>query len=108
MLLQIRHLTQYRYAAPVRESVMELWMQPQKTSRQRLINFDLSIDPAAQTFNHVDVYGNVVHHFDIPQSHDLLTIRASATVENRARPTASVYWPRSRGATSRLRYWITD
>jgi transglutaminase-like putative cysteine protease len=85
MLLQIRHLTQYRYAAPVRESVMELWMQPQKTSRQRLINFDLSIDPAAQTFSHIDVYGNVVHHFDIPQSHDLLTIRASATVETSER-----------------------
>ena len=85
MLLQIRHLTQYRYAGPVRESVMELWMQPQKTSRQRLINFDLSIDPAAQTFSHVDVYGNIVHHFDIPLSHDLLTIRASATVDTTER-----------------------
>lgn len=87
MLLQIRHLTQYRYAERVRESVMELWMQPQKTSRQRLVSFDLSIDPAAHTFSHIDVYGNVVQHFDIPQPHDLLTIRATATVETTERQT---------------------
>ena len=36
MLLEIRHVTQYQYAFPVRESVMEVWMQPQKGVRQRL------------------------------------------------------------------------
>jgi len=32
MLLEIRHVTQYQYDVPVRESVMEVWMQPQKGS----------------------------------------------------------------------------
>ena len=32
MLLEVRHVTQYHYAGPVRESVMELWMQPQKSA----------------------------------------------------------------------------
>ena len=48
MLLEIRHLTQYRYDAPVRESVMELWVQPQKSASQRLISFELELDPPAQ------------------------------------------------------------
>ena len=48
MFLEIRHVTEYHYAAPVRESVMELWMQPQKSALQRLISFDLALDPNAQ------------------------------------------------------------
>ena len=86
MLLEVRHLTQYQYAGPVRESVMELWMQPQKNARQRLISFDLAIDPAAHHFSYNDVFGNSVYHFDVPQPHDLLTIRATAVVETSSGP----------------------
>jgi transglutaminase-like putative cysteine protease len=81
MLLEIRHLTRYRYAEPVRESVMELWMQPQKSARQRLISFELDLDPVAQLFSYVDVYGNAVYHFDVPPPHQVLTIKARAAVE---------------------------
>jgi transglutaminase-like putative cysteine protease len=81
MLLEIRHLTRYRYAEPVRESVMELWMQPQRSSRQRLVSFDLELEPAAQLFSYLDMFGNAVHHFDVPQPHTELTIRACAVVE---------------------------
>jgi transglutaminase-like putative cysteine protease len=81
MLLEVRHLTQYRYAGPVRESVMELWMQPQKNARQRLISFELAIEPASHHFSYADVFGNPVYHFDVPQPHELLTIRATSVVE---------------------------
>ena len=84
MLLEIRHMTRYRYAAPVRETVMELWMQPQKSGRQRLVSFDLELDPVAQLFSYVDAFGNAVYHFDAPQPHDQLTIRATAVVETEA------------------------
>ena len=30
MLLEVRHVTRYHYAAPVRESLMEVWMQPER------------------------------------------------------------------------------
>lgn len=86
MLLEIRHVTQYRYAAPVRESVMEVWMQPQKSSRQRLVSFDLELDPAAQLFSFADSFGNPVYHFDVPQPHDQLTITAHAAVETQPPP----------------------
>jgi transglutaminase-like putative cysteine protease len=81
MLLEIRHLTQYHYAAPVRESVIELWVQPQKGGRQRLVSFELEIEPSVQLFSYADSFGNAVYHFDVPQPHTHLSIQARSTVE---------------------------
>lgn len=86
MLLEIRHVTQYRYADYVRESVMELWMQPQKSARVRLVSFDLELDPPAQIFSYPDSFGNAVYHFDVPQPHDKLSITARSAVETEAPP----------------------
>jgi transglutaminase-like putative cysteine protease len=100
MLLEIRHLTRYRYAEPVRESVMELWMQPQKSQRQRLVSFELDLDPASQLFSYVDVFGNAVYHFDVPHPHDRLTIKARAAVETA--PLTIGADPLDRGEWNRL------
>jgi len=81
VLLEIRHVTQYQYVDAVRESVMELWMQPQKSARQRLVSFELEIDPPAQLFSYADSFGNAVYHFDVPHPHDRLTITARSAVE---------------------------
>jgi transglutaminase-like putative cysteine protease len=81
MLLDIRHLTQYHYAAPVRESVIELWVQPQKGGSQRLISFELEIEPSVQVFSYADAFGNAVYHFDVPQPHEHLAIHAHSTVQ---------------------------
>ena len=81
MLLEIRHVTQYHYERPVRESLMELWMQPQKGARQRLVSFELDVEPAAQLFSYPDSFGNAVYHFDVPHPHDRLTIIARSAVE---------------------------
>ena len=86
MLLDIRHVTRYHYERPIRESLMELRMQPQKSIRQRLISFDLELDPRAQLFSYIDPFGNAVHHFDVPQPHDELTIVARACVETQDPP----------------------
>lgn len=86
MLLEIRHVTQYHYERPVRESLMELWMQPQKTARQRLVSFELDLEPAAQVFSYADSFGNAVYHFDVPQPHDKLTIVARSAVETEPPP----------------------
>jgi transglutaminase-like putative cysteine protease len=84
VLLEIRHVTQYHYEGPVRESVMECWMQPQKGARQRLVSFELELDPPAQLFSYPDTFGNAVYHFDVPQPHDRLTIVARSAVETQA------------------------
>ena len=41
-------------------------MQPQKRRRQRLMSFELELDPAAQLFSYADSFGNAVYHFDVP------------------------------------------
>ncbi|WP_374471407.1 transglutaminase domain-containing protein [Phenylobacterium sp.] len=86
MLLEVRHVTQYQYEAPVRESVMELWMQPQRSHSQRLVSFELELDPPAKLFSYADAFGNAVYHFDVPQPHDRLTITARAAVETQPPP----------------------
>jgi transglutaminase-like putative cysteine protease len=101
VLLAVRHSTRYQYDKPVRESVMELWMQPQKRANQRLISFELEIDPAAQLFSYADTFGNAVYHFDIPQPHERLTIMSRSAVETE--PPAALPDQLDRGEWDRLR-----
>jgi len=84
MLLDVRHVTQYHYDHLVRESVMEVWMQPQKSHNQRLVRFELDVEPAAQLFSYADTFGNAVYYFDVPQPHEELTLVASAAVDTMA------------------------
>jgi transglutaminase-like putative cysteine protease len=85
MLLEIRHVTEYHYAGPVRESVMELWMQPQRSGAQRLVSFEIDVDPPARLFSYADSFGNAVYHFDVPQPHTSLRIEARSAVETNPR-----------------------
>ena len=87
MLLEVRHVTQYHYERAVRESVMELRMQPRKSAGQRLISFDLDLEPRAQIFSYADNFGNAVYHFDVPHPHDTLRIEARSAVETQPEQT---------------------
>ncbi|HEY2047984.1 MAG TPA: transglutaminase family protein [Caulobacteraceae bacterium] len=84
MLFDIRHVTEYAYDEPVRESVMELWMQPRSGQRHRLISFELDVDPPAQILSYADSFGNSVKHFDVPFPHRRLSITAHSVVEAHA------------------------
>jgi transglutaminase-like putative cysteine protease len=81
MQYSIRHKTRFRYSAQVSESFTELRMQPRSEGIQRCLDFSITTSPAARVLNHRDSLGNVVHHFDIPAPHKLLTINAVALVE---------------------------
>lgn len=110
MRFDIRHVTQYQYDEPVRESVMELWMQPRGGIGQRLIDFDLEIDPHAQVFSYPDAWGNTVRHFDVPHPHSKLTITARSTVEtatiSEAPPVLPMEeWSRLKADTTRAESW---
>ena len=77
----IRHITRFAYDAPIRESVMEIRMQPRTELVQRCLRFELSTQPRAHVSSYVDPMGNMVHHFDIPAEHTGLTITAESIVE---------------------------
>lgn len=80
MFYAIRHITRFRYSAPIYENLMEVRMQPRNDDDQQCVNFQLHIRPTARLFTHQDHLGNVIHHFDIPGLHTELTLRAEAVV----------------------------
>jgi transglutaminase-like putative cysteine protease len=81
MFYSIRHVTRFRYSTPIRESVMELRMQPRSEGPQALRSFQINTNPRAQLYAYTDHFGNAVYHFNVLRSHDELRIEAQAVVE---------------------------
>jgi transglutaminase-like putative cysteine protease len=81
MAYSVRHNTSFRHEPAVRESVMEVRMQPRTDFRQRCLSFTLDVTPRANMMLYRDFYGNAVHHFDIPGRHELIEISAQAIVD---------------------------
>ena len=81
MFYSIRHITRFRYTAPVRESVMELRMQPRSEGPQTLRSFQISTNPRAQLYAYTDHLGNAVYHFNLLREHEELRIEVQAVVE---------------------------
>src|SRR5258706_8860932 len=86
MFYSIRHITRYRYDAPIRESVMQLYVQPKSEGPQRLQSFQVTTQPRAALQAYSDHFGNAVYHFDVPGVHQDLQIDAEAAVEVLAQP----------------------
>ena len=81
MYYTIRHTTRFRYSAPINESNMEVRIQPRSEGNQYCLDFQLHTSPRAHIMNYRGEFGNRVHHFDIPNSHNQLTITAQALVD---------------------------
>ena len=87
----IRHLTRFRYANPVSESIMETRMHPRSDSNQHCLTFSLSVSPRCRVFTYRDQFGNNVHHFDIPGDHNQLVIVAESVVEQQPIPEVPAF-----------------
>ena len=81
MFYAIRHFTRYRYSRPIWQSNMEVRMHPRSENMQRCFTFQLSVSPRSRIFSYTDHIGNIIHHFDIPEQHNQLTIIADALVD---------------------------
>ncbi len=81
MAYSVRHITRLCYEPAVRESVMEVRMQPRTDARQRCLSFSLDVSPRANVIMYRDFFGNAVHHFDIPGQHEVIEVGAQAVVE---------------------------
>ncbi|MBZ0280587.1 MAG: transglutaminase family protein [Anaerolineae bacterium] len=86
MYCSIKHITRFRYSAPITQSIMELRMEPRTEGIQRCLSFKLTLNPTANIMIYRDYLGNVVHNFDIPGQHRSLTITAEAQVEMKSAP----------------------
>jgi transglutaminase-like putative cysteine protease len=86
VIYSVRHTTIFRYHPAVRESVMEVRLQPRSDGEQRCLSFILDVDPEANLMQYRDFTGNTVHHFDIAGTHDLVKVTAQSAVEMQAVP----------------------
>ena len=86
MIYSVRHTTTFRYEPAVRESVMEVRLQPRSDGEQRCLNFTLDVEPMANIKQYRDFTGNTVHHFDIAGSHAQVKVTAQSTVEVQSVP----------------------
>jgi transglutaminase-like putative cysteine protease len=112
MYYTVRHTTRFCDGAPITESIMEVRLQPRSEGTQRCLDFRLSTNPVAQIFNYRGENGNRVHHFDVPNRHNHLTITAEAIVEVSAPPTLPeallpAAWDELDALTEDGEYWET-
>lgn len=60
---------------------MEVRKCPLNRPNQRCMSFKMDVDPAAKLSRFEEYNGNVVYHFDIPQTHKQMIVAAEALVE---------------------------
>ncbi|MDP7069724.1 MAG: transglutaminase family protein [Phycisphaerales bacterium] len=81
MLLGIEHHLRFQYSAFVRESHMEVRVEPRTLPGQAVHDFDLAIGPHAQPSRHEDWMGNALHWFSITDYHDRVEVACRTLVE---------------------------
>ncbi|WP_042165145.1 transglutaminase family protein [Paenibacillus gorillae] len=87
MKLNISHVTQYEYEAPVTDSVNEIRLTPSTNERQSCYQQAIWIEPNASLFSYEDYFGNRVHSFSVNALHRRLTIRTQMTVVTKNSPS---------------------
>ncbi len=109
MIYSVRHTTTFRYEPAVRESLMEVRLQPRSDGEQRCLSFTLDVEPAANIMQYRDFMGNTVHHFDIAGRHSQVKVTAQSAVEVQSvpapRPTNSGDWTDLDALVAGNDYW---
>ena len=83
MVLHVRHSSEYSYDSPVALGPQTLYLYPRTYPNQRLLTYDLTIDPQpAKIVRNIDVEGNVqqVVYFNHPTTH--LTVCVEMTLDS--------------------------
>jgi transglutaminase-like putative cysteine protease len=89
----IFHDTIFSYDNPVRESIMEVRLQPRDDERQRCHHFNLTVTPRTMINSFHDALDNAVHHFNITVPVTSLLVRAESMVEVLPCPALPAHLP---------------
>ncbi|MDG2055653.1 MAG: transglutaminase family protein [Phycisphaerales bacterium] len=81
MLLEIEHHMCFSYDRFVRESHMELRIEPRSQAQQTLHEFSLAVGPPTRITRHEDWMGNTVHWFSITDYHKRIELLIRSVVE---------------------------
>jgi transglutaminase-like putative cysteine protease len=104
--LRIEHITNVRYAGPVLTSFNEARMTPLTLPNQITLESRVTAGPGVPVWTYNDYWGTFVSVFDLPEPHDDLVIRATATVETE--PLRGIAAAEERVPWTRLGDKVTD
>lgn len=77
----IEHRMHFKYAEPVRDSVMTLYVCPIRDRTQLVREFSVLTEPDGPLFDFIDPFGNTGHFLDRPRDHEHFAVTARSTVE---------------------------
>jgi transglutaminase-like putative cysteine protease len=81
MWLTVEHVTRFSYDASINEAYSEIRLKPAHRDGQRCSSFALATEPRGVSIaEYRDRFGNVVHHFDVLESHQNLAVTARSEV----------------------------
>ena len=81
MWLTVEHVTRFAYDASINEAYSEIRLKPAHRDGQRCSSFSLATEPrGVSVAEYRDRFGNVVHHFDVLESHQNLAVTARSEV----------------------------
>lgn len=80
--LSVLHRTAFLYAAPVRDSVNTLHLEPQDFPFQKTISCFIRVLPAVRLRRFTDLFQNATHEFELSEPHDRLVIESRLKVLN--------------------------
>ena len=83
MFLDVQHHLWLEYGEFIRESFIELRLQPKTTQAQAVASFVLAAGPPTKISRYRDWNDNVVHHFAVTHYHDRLEVQSRSLVETR-------------------------
>ncbi len=108
MYLDIRYVTHFVYPTPVWESQNVLRACPLETPDQRLISYDLSVEPDALVRSYTDRWGTRVDNFGVVDQHTELIVNVTAAVETSdpVSPNHPVGLDELRAETSTGAHWL--
>jgi len=81
MLLNIRHVTRYRYQKPVNYSIQSLRLTPRSDGGQRVREWHINMP--GKSLAQQDAYGNLTHTLTLDQPHDEICILVEGSVDTR-------------------------
>ena len=77
----VEHVSSFDYEQPVQGSLMLLRLRPRDDGRQRVLRFNLHVDPYAALTELDDAFGNRCHLFNVHRRHGSIVVRSRVRVE---------------------------
>ncbi|MEG0260444.1 MAG: transglutaminase family protein [Lysinibacillus sp.] len=86
MKFEIQHTNTFQYESKVDQSLNTIRLKPRGDERQRLLSYHITISPSSLIRENIDIWGNTIGTFYIPELHSELAIQSTSIVSIQKAP----------------------